>query len=67
MQGYRRSLHRLNVEATVSEAQFRQRSLLDEENPGKALPREIETKAFDLLVQLLAALIPVIESGERNE
>ena len=63
---YRRGLHQLNAEATVNEARLRQLSLL-EERPSEPLPKEIEEKAFELLVQLLIAAIPAIEGGRCDE
>jgi hypothetical protein len=62
---YRRELPRLNAEATVNEAKLRQLSLLDEA-PLEPLPKEVEEKAFELLVQLLIAAIPAIH-GERHD
>jgi hypothetical protein len=62
---YRREVLRLNAEATVNEAKLRQLSLLDEA-PLEPLPEEIEEKAFELLVQLLIAVIPAI-NGERHD
>jgi hypothetical protein len=62
---YRRELLRLNAEATVNEAKLRQLSLLDEA-PLEPLPEEIEEKAFELLVQLVIAVIPAI-NGERHD
>lgn len=66
MPSYRRELLRLNAEAAVNEARLRQLSLLDE-GPIDPLPREIEEKAFELLVQLLIAVIPAIDGGRRDE
>jgi hypothetical protein len=63
---YRRELLRLNAEATVNEAKLRQLSLLDEA-PLEPLPKEIEEKAFELLVQLLIAAIPAINGERRDE
>ena len=63
---YRRGLPRLNAEATVNEAKLRQLSLLDEA-PLEPLPKEVEEKAFELLVQLLIAVIPAIEGGRCDE
>jgi hypothetical protein len=68
MRVYRRSLHRPDVEATmVKEVQYRQRSLLEEAQPARALPKEVAVQALDQLVQLLIAVIPAIEAGEQNE
>jgi hypothetical protein len=50
----------------VNEAKPRQRSLLDD-SPGKPLPKEIEAKAFQLLVQLLLAVVPAISGEKRDE
>jgi hypothetical protein len=50
----------------VNEKTLRQRSLLDE-GPDKPLPKEIEAKVFELLVQLLLAVAPVVTGGERND
>jgi hypothetical protein len=63
---YRRELLRLETEATVNEAKFRQRSLL-EDGDSKPLPQEIEAKALELLVQMLIAVIPAIDGGRRDE
>ena len=63
---YRRELLRLNAEATVNEAKLRQLSLLDEA-PLEPLPKEIEEKAFELLVQLLIAVIPAINGASHDE
>jgi hypothetical protein len=63
---YRRRFPRLNAEATVIEAKLRQLSLLDE-GPHEPLPKEVEAKAFELLVQLLIAVIPAIDGGSRDE
>jgi hypothetical protein len=66
MPSYRRGLHKLDAEATVNEGRLRQLSILEEE-PFEPLPKEIEEKAFELLVQLLIALIPAIEGGRCDE
>jgi hypothetical protein len=50
----------------VKEARLRQLSLLDR-RPETKIPQEIETKALDLLVQLLIAVIPAIERGRDDE
>jgi hypothetical protein len=50
----------------VKEVKLRQRSLLDE-GPIESLPIEVEQKAYELLVQLLVAIIPAIEGGRRDE
>jgi len=63
---YRRELLRLNAEATMNEAKLRQLSLLDEA-PLEPLPKEIEEKAFELLVQLLIAVIPAINGARHDE
>jgi hypothetical protein len=63
---YRHGLHKLIAEATVNEARLRQLSLL-EERPFEPLAKEIEEKAFELLVQLLIAVIPAIEGGRCDE
>ena len=63
---YRRELPRLNAEATVNEAKLRQLSLLDEA-PLEPLPKEIEEKALELLVQLLIAVIPTINGARHDE
>ena len=53
---YRRTLHRLSVGAAMNDEKLRQRSLL-EEKPEKPLPKEVEAEAFELLVQLMIAVI----------
>jgi hypothetical protein len=63
---YRREFPRLNAEATVNEAKLRQLSLLDE-GRYEPLPKEIEAKAFELLVQLLIAVMPAIDAGGCDE
>ena len=63
---YRRQLLRLNAEAAVKEIRLRQLSLLDEE-PTVPLPTEVEEKAFELLVQLLIAIIPTLDGERRDE
>lgn len=50
----------------MNQARLRQLSLLDE-GPIDPLPREIEEKAFELLVQLLIAVIPAIDGERRDE
>jgi hypothetical protein len=50
----------------VNEARWRQRSLLDE-SLHEPLPKKVEEEAFELLVQLLIAVIPAIEEGRRDE
>jgi hypothetical protein len=51
----------------IKEVQYRQRSLLEEAQPARALPKEVGVQALDQLVQLLIAVIPAIEAGEKNE
>lgn len=51
----------------MNEERLRQRSLLDDGLLQKPLPKEVEEQALDLLVQLLIAVIPVIEGGHRDE
>ena len=63
---YRRQLLRLNAEAAVKQTRLRQLSLLDEE-PTVPLPTEVEEKAFELLVQLLIAIIPTLDGERRDE
>jgi hypothetical protein len=63
---YRRELLGLETEATVNEAKFRQRGLL-EDGDSKPFPQEIETKVLELLVQMLVAVIPAIDGGRRDE
>ncbi len=50
----------------VYEAKSRQRSLL-EELDGVPLPKEVEEKAFELLVELLLAIVPALGGGRGNE
>lgn len=52
----------------MNEARLRQRSLLPED-PNPPLPREIESKVLELLVQLLLGVVPAIasEEGKRDE
>lgn len=50
----------------MNQARLRQRSLL-EEIGSKALPQEIEAKAFELLVELFLAVVPVLEGGKHDE
>jgi hypothetical protein len=50
----------------VNEAMLRQRSLLEDAD-AKPLAKEIKEKAFELLVQLLVAVVPAINEGERDE
>lgn len=54
------------AEATVNEAKLRQRSLLEDAD-SKPLPKEIEAKVLELLVQLLVAAIPASNGGKRDE
>ena len=64
---YRRRVRTGKAEAAVvKEAKLRQLSLL-ERRPETKIPQEIETKALDLLVQLLLAVIPAIEGGRDDE
>lgn len=63
---YRRQHLGLNAEAAVKETRLRQLSLLDEE-PTVPLPTEVEEKAFELLVQLLIAIIPTLDGERRDE
>jgi hypothetical protein len=64
---YRRRYPRFETEATVNEAILRQRNLLNE-GPDKPLPKDVEAKVFELLVQLLLAVAPAAAKGEeRNE
>ena len=50
----------------MKETRLRQLSLLDEE-PIALLPTEVEEKAFELLVQLLIAIIPTLDGARRDE
>ena len=50
----------------MNEARLRQRSLLPGED-SKPLPKEIEAKARQLLVELLIAVIPAIDGGKADE
>ncbi len=52
----------------MDEARLRQRSLLPRE-ADQPLPQEIESKVFELLVQLLLSAVPVVasEGGARHE
>lgn len=50
----------------MKETRLRQLSLLDEE-PTVPLPTEVEEKAFELLVQLLIAIIPALDGARRDE
>lgn len=50
----------------MKETRLRQLSLLDEE-PTAPLPTEAEEKAFELLVQLLIAIIPTLDGERRDE
>ncbi|MGH8216993.1 MAG: hypothetical protein ACREUT_00270 [Steroidobacteraceae bacterium] len=50
----------------MNEARLRQRSLLQELD-GVLLPKEIEEKAFELLVELLLAVVPALEGGRGDE
>ena len=63
---YRRQVRTLKVEATVQEKRLRQLSLL-ERSSNTNIPKEIEAKALDLLVQMLILVIPAIERGEVDE
>jgi len=50
----------------VQEKRLRQLSLL-ERSSNTNIPKEIEAKALDLLVQMLILVIPAIERGEVDE
>ncbi len=50
----------------MNEARLRQRSFLDE-GLYEPLPKEIEERALELLVQLLLAVVPTLEEGSRDE
>lgn len=50
----------------MKETRLRQLSLLDE-GPIVPLPTEIEEEAFELLVQLLIAIIPTLDGERRDE
>ena len=50
----------------MNEAKLRQRSLLQELD-GIPLPKEIEEKAFELLVELILAVVPVLKGGKGDE
>jgi hypothetical protein len=63
---YRRQVRTLKAEATVQEKKLRQLSLLERGSNTK-IPKEIEEKALELLVQMLIAIIPAIEGGEVDE
>ena len=63
---YRHRYPRLKTEATVNQANPRQRTLLNE-GPDKPLPKEVEAKVFELLVQLLLAVASVAKGEERND
>jgi hypothetical protein len=63
---YRRRYPRLETEATVNEGNLRQRNLLNE-GPDKPLPKDVEAKVLELLVQLLLAVAPAAKGEERND
>lgn len=63
---YRPRYPRLETEATVNEANLRQRNLLNE-GPDKPLPKDVEAKVLELLVQLLLAVAPAAKGEERND
>ena len=63
---YRRRYPRFETEATVNEAILRQRNLLNE-GPDKPLPKDVEAKVLELLVQLLLAVAPAAKGEERND
>ena len=48
----------------MNEAKLRQRSLLDEVSENQ-LPKEIEVTVFELLVELLLAVVP--SKGEKRD
>lgn len=52
----------------MNEARLRQKSLLPKEL-DQPLPRDVESKVFELLVQLLLSAVPVVatEGGKRDE
>jgi hypothetical protein len=50
----------------MNEAKLRQRSLLQELD-GVPMSREVEEMAFELLVELLLAMVPVLEGGRGDE
>ena len=50
----------------MNQANPRQRTLLNE-GPDKPLPKEVEAKVFELLVQLLLAVASVAKGEERND
>ena len=49
----------------MNEVKLRQRSLLQELD-GVPLPKEVEKKAFELLIELLLAVVPILE-GEKDD
>lgn len=50
----------------MQEKKLRQLSLLGRSSSTK-IPKEIEAKAMELLVQMLLSIIPAVEGGEVNE
>ena len=50
----------------MNEANLRQRNLLNE-GPDKPLPKDVEAKVLELLVQLLLAVAPAAKGEERND
>jgi hypothetical protein len=63
---YRRQVRTLKAEATVQEQKLRQLSLLERSSNTK-IPKKIEAKALELLVQMLLSVVPAIEGGEVDE
>jgi len=63
---YRRQVRTLKAEATVQEKRLRQLSLL-ERSSNTQIPKEIEAKVLELLVQMLILVIPAIERGAVDE
>jgi hypothetical protein len=51
----------------VNEAKQRQQSLLLDDRPDKTLPKELEEKVFELLVQMLLVIVPANNGGKRDE
>lgn len=64
---YRRQVRALKAEAiTVQKEKLRQLSF-PEGSSSPNIPKEIEAKALELLVQMLLLVMPAIEGGEVDE
>ncbi len=61
---YRRKRTQLEVLAMINEARLRQRNLLDEERAP--LPKEVEAKVLELLVELLLGVMGA-NDGDRGD